>query len=182
MSEIYEIYDAWCHLGCGDCKYHQPDAQYRDDTTCKRLDHKHLQFAVPWFKSYDAGQMNAVTCAEFEPKPIAKWLCDHWVSIQDYMESYERVEGKKYLHGHIGLCIDGDQSVRYYVKRSDFFNGTFVDSDGNLRWEFRKYYKQSRKSPTGYYLVTEERDEADKVLQQQAGKDSGKVTGREEGC
>ena len=154
MSE--NIYECHCHLGCGDCKYHQCDAERREDTTCKRLDHKHIQFAVPWFKSYDCGQQSAITCADFEPRESRKWLYEHWVSMDDYISAYEEVEKRPYLADKtIGLCIDGDQSVRYYVRREDFHNNTFLNADGSLKWVKKQYYKKSRKSPIGYELVTE---------------------------
>ena len=156
-----EIYDVHCHLGCGECKYFQCDAERREDTTCKRIDHKHIQFSVPWFKSYDCGQYSGITCVDFEPKPLSKWLYEHWVSMQDYMDSYKRVEGREYVNGYIGLCLDGNQEIIYYVKFSDFFYNTFLDSDGQLKWEFRKYYKKSRKSPIGYTLVTERREDVE---------------------
>ena len=163
MSKDGYVYDNWCHLGCGDCKYFQCDAERREDTTCKRIDHKHLQFAVPWFKSYDCGQHSAIKCADFEPASRCKWLCEHWVSIDDYMADMRLIEGhnadrkltKNGQVGYMGLCIDGDTSVRYYINGKDFYDNTFLNADGSLKWIKRCYYKQSRKSAFGYALVWE---------------------------
>ena len=150
------IYDEWCHLGCGDCEYCNSKADMDGvESQCKRIDHKHLQFAVPWFKSYDCGQLSGITCADFKPLEIRKWLYEHWVSIDDYMRAYEEIEGKPYVRGYLGLCIDKDTSVRYYVNYKDFFYNKFLNEDGSLKWVKKCYYKRSKKSPTGYELVWE---------------------------
>lgn len=156
----YEIADEFCHIGCGSCKYHQVDADRRQDTTCKRLDHKHIQFAVPWFKSYDCGQRSGITCADFEPEEYCKWLYHHWTSMQDYVESFERVEKREYLNGYLGLCLDGNQDIVYYVDRGDFFNNTFLNEDGSLKWHHKHYYKRTNKNAIGYVLVTEYNEES----------------------
>ena len=156
MSKDGYVYDNYINLGCGSCRYFQCDAERRDCTTCKRIDHKHFKFGKPWFKSYDCGQQSAITCADFEPKESCKWLCDNWVSIDDYMSDYELIEGKSYLDNKfITICIDDDFSVRYYIRRKDFHYNTFVNADGTLKWIKRCYYKQSRKSTIGYKLIWE---------------------------
>ena len=149
MKELFE--ENWSCLQCGQCKYFKVDAD-RSVSTCKRLDHKHIKFAVPWFKSYDCGQYSGSVCRDFEPSDLVPWLKEHWISWDDYWEGEE-------LKGTISLVLDGDTSIRYVVSRKDFTDGTFLDADGNLKWIEKTYYKQSRKSPTGYILVHERKDE-----------------------
>jgi hypothetical protein len=55
----------------------------------------------------------------------------------------------------IAVCLNHDQSIRYNIKYSDFYNNTMFDENGNLKWIYKRYYKQTRKSPTGYKLVKE---------------------------
>ena len=146
----YVFWDMNCHLGCGDCKYCNPRGDMDNvKSPCKRIDHKHYQFAIPWFKSYDCGQRSGIVCSDFEPKEWNLWLYRHWKP--EFLEDMKKNRTDRY----IGLCIDKDQSVRYYVKQEDFFNNTFKNEDGSLKWLFKKYYKRSKKSPIGYELVTE---------------------------
>ena len=156
------IYNECCCLMCGDCKYHQVDAERREDTTCKRLDHKRIKLAVPWFKSYDCGQFSHVAiCADFSPKESHVWLYNHWTCIEDYIADFEKEEKRPFFgkphegRAYIGFCIDGNKDVRYYVNRKDYFNNDFLDENGNLKWVKKCYYKKSRKSPIGYRLITE---------------------------
>lgn len=143
--------DMCCHLGCGDCKHCNPKGDMDSvESPCRRIDHKHFQFAVPWFKSYDCGQQNGIVCRDFEPNEWSLWLFRHWNSA--YLdEIYNRINDDKC----IGLCIDKDQSIRYYVRQKDFFNNTFKNKDGSLKWIYKMYYKRSKESATGYKLVKE---------------------------
>lgn len=77
---------------------------------------------------------------------------EHWISWEDYWSGEEPT-------GKMWLILDDDKSVRYAVRREDFSDGTFLDADGNLKWIEKEYYKQSRKSPTGYILVHERNEE-----------------------
>ena len=150
------LQDECYHVGCGSCKPFNCRAELEGvESTCRRLDHKHLRFAVPWFKSYDFGQQSAIMCADFEPSENFKYLDEHWTSPIDYAANGDenRIRGKVYL------CIDGDQSVRYAVSMHDFWFNTFRNDDGSLKWVEKMYYKRSRSSQTGYELVREQKKE-----------------------
>lgn len=151
------FWDINCHLGCGDCKYCNPSANMDSiESPCKRIDHKHIQFAVPWFKSYDCGQYSGGICSDFEPVEWKLWIYRHWKSeFKD--EKYSK--GSSTIPRYVALCLDKEQSIRYYVNAKDFYNNTFRDANGSLKWIKRCYYKQSRKSPTGYKLVWEYNNE-----------------------
>jgi len=151
------IYDHCSHIGCGSCKYFQVDADRRTDTTCKRINHKEIKFSKPFFKSYDCGQLSGIICSDYTPAEWHKWLYNHWKSIDDYCREYEEAENRPRVKGLLGFCLDDDTSVRYYVYYKDFYNNTFLDEAGNLKWVERQYYKQVR-SGFGYKLITEKRE------------------------
>ena len=154
------VYEHWCHLECGNCKYFQVDADRREDTTCKRLDHKTFKLAVPYFKSYDCGQYHCNICSEFEPADYCKWLKEHWKSIDAYIAEYEQAEHKSFFKNrYVSLTIGDDTLVRYYVKRKDYFDGNFINPDGSLKWVKRCFYRRSKSSPIGYKLVWEYNEE-----------------------
>ena len=146
------LQDMCYFVGCGSCKYHDPRGDQEGfESPCKRIDHKHIQLAKPWFKSYDCGQQSATMCNDFEPKDWCVYLKEHWTNPLDYAAMGDESR----IHGGISLCLDKDQSVRYVVEYRDFWFNTFRNSDGSLRWYQKSYYKQTRKSPTGYVLVRE---------------------------
>lgn len=151
----------WCCLQCGECKHFQVNADRREDTTCKRIDHKRIQFAVPWFKSYDCGQFSSGgVCADFEPGVGVPWLKEHWTGIEDYIVDWEKEERRSFFgkNNYVTLILDGNKDVRYRVRKDDYFYNRFLNDDGSLKWVEKYYYKRSGKSPTGYELVHEYRD------------------------
>lgn len=145
MNNFFE--ENWSCLQCGQCRFFKVDAD-RSVSTCKRLDHKNIKFAVPWFKSYDCGQYSSIVCREFEPSDTVPWLKDHWKGWDDYWDGEEQ-------NGFIHLILNDDKSVRYAVRRKDFVDNTFKEPDGSLKWIYKEYYKQTRKSPIGYELIKE---------------------------
>lgn len=132
-------------LSCVRCKY--------GGDSCKRLGGTNFEFARPWFLC----QSNGTMCKDFEPAAYCRWLKQNWVSFDDYFGAGNKFDGET-----VALCIDGYQSIRYYVRRIDFVNGTFVNGNGTLKWVKKQYYKMSRKSPTGYELVKEVNNELNK--------------------
>ena len=139
--------DEWLRIECGHCKYFNVKADMEGvESTCKRLDHKHLRFAKKIFKCYDCGQTQTTTCADFEPGDIAVWLKDHWSEID--IIPYKDTDV-------ILLNVDGNADVRYAVKAIDFYNNTFLNTDGTLKWIYKYYSVQSRDSWTGYKTVYE---------------------------
>lgn len=140
----------WCRIFCGQCKWFNVNADREGfESTCKRLDHKHLRFAKPVFKSYDCGQFGGCcVCSDFYPNKSARWLYEHWEEVKKQIITYKENE-------LIGLCVDGDFDTIYKVKVTDFYNNTFLNKDGTLKWVLKTYCKSSRKSPTGYEIIKE---------------------------
>lgn len=146
-----QFMDEWANLQHGQCKHFNVRADLPGvESTCKRLDHKHIKFAVPWFKSYDCGQFACHICKEFEPRDNCKWLQEHWDG--KFIDCYAP-------EGIVWLVLDGNTGVRYGVRAEDFFEGTFKNEDGSIKWVRKQYYKRSRKSPIGYELVMEEKED-----------------------
>jgi hypothetical protein len=112
---------------------------------CKRLDHKTIQFRTPTFKSYDC---NGRICSDFRPSPNYKFFYNNW--HDRYIRFYVPKE-----HETIALRVKGESEVDYHVSYLDFFNNTFKNEDGSLKWLYKEYYIQSRYSPFGYLLIKE---------------------------
>ena len=149
--DIETFKDCNSHLGCGDCRFCDPKGDMDSiESPCKRIDHKHYQFAVPWFKSYDCGQLGHCICSDFEPKRSNLWLYRHWKP--EFIKEYDKSPTSDET---ISLCIDKDQSVRYHINFKDFFYNTFKNKDGSLKWIYKMYYKRSKESAIGYKLVKE---------------------------
>lgn len=146
----YDLREDHPCLQCGQCRFFNVKADMPDvQSTCKRLDHKHIKFAKPWFKSYDCGQFGGCICKDFEPSPKCVYLYVHWLSYNDYFKSDPDDSSL------ISLVLDNDFSTWYFVKKKDFVNNTFLNPDGTLKWVKKMYYKVSRKNPIGYQLVNE---------------------------
>ena len=141
-------------VSCGQCVYFRVKAALPQEAgTCKRLDHKHLRFALPWFRSYDCGQSWGGICREFEPDAeLHPDLAAHW-------EGYDArfPDGQE---GLMGIVVDGVTSVRYMVEKEKFADGSFVLPDGSLDYVEKMYYKRCKPDeahPLGYVLVHERR-------------------------
>lgn len=147
-----DLRENWASLRCGECTFFRVNADCEGVVSkCKRIDHKKIRFAVPWFKSYDCGQFNSNVCRDFEPAKRCKYLYDNWSGFDEY---YGGISDKETIE----FTLNGDTTVRYKIKYLDFVNNTFLDSKGNLKWIERYYQKRvkvSLKNPTGYEFVYE---------------------------
>ena len=135
-----EFIDCFGIMKCSQCSRHQK---------CKRLEQ--IELARPWFASVSDGR----PCKDFLPPKYYKLLLKYWRGIDIY---YKRVKPDD----TIAVCLNHDQSIRYCIKYSDFYNDTMFDDNGNLKWIYKQYYKQTKKSPTGYKLVKEYNKEYNK--------------------
>ena len=143
------------HLYCGDCKFFRVDAD-RHESFCKRIDHKQVRFAIPYFKCYDCNQSAGIICSDFVPATQYKQIVKEWKGFDEYWNNYV----DQWLpYGNtdttVGFTLNGDNKVRYYVKLMDFVNGTMFSQGGMLKWVYKRYYKQDRNPKGfGYTLVT----------------------------
>lgn len=132
--------DEWCRIECGECKWFtsSADIDYKGaESRCKRLDHKHLRFAKKIFSGYDCGYWDTNTCSDFEPHKGALWLYENWDKVKAQIIPYSDRQV-------ILLNVDGNTDVRYAIKATEFYNNTFRNEDGSLRWLY-KYYTVPRK-------------------------------------
>ena len=141
--------DNWSNIVCGNCKWFSVNADRKGfKSDCKRLDHKYLKFSKSCFESYNCGQFRGNICSDFYPAEWVKWLYDNW-------EDVKRQKKKKKKSDTIGLCLNGDFNIIYKVNAEDFYNNTFQNEDGNLKWLYKIYLKVCKKSVTGYKIVKE---------------------------
>lgn len=154
-----EFRDIQYHWSCDSCKFCKPNADMDGiESPCKRLDHKHYSFSKAIFYSYDCGQRNGCICSDYEPKDNHLWLIKHFKP-----EFLKELNKRISPHATVGICIDHDWELRYYVTMSDFFNNTFINEDGTLKWIYRGHYRKTRKNPIGYEYVWEYPDGTVKV-------------------
>lgn len=135
-----EVFDAIGHLFCGDCKFWGCGNDYCQ----KRIDHKNVRFAIPWFKSYDAHQHSGCICSDFEPASFCVFTCSAWTGFWDYWEWYSKIW---IPYGNTDILtyftMGEDTSVRYGVPLMDFVNGTMYDGS-RLKAVEKMYYKKHR--------------------------------------
>ena len=141
----YELFcEQWNYIKCEECIYYNSIADLDGvESSCKRLDHKHIRFYTPWFKSYDC---NGCICSEFKPQKWIKWLYNHWKPEFNVAPSKNKT---------ITLVLDKNRDIGYVVRYIDFFNGDFLNEDGTLKWVYKWYYVRTKKSPTGYECLRE---------------------------
>lgn len=146
---MFTTHENWIRLECRQCKHFKSNAEMDNvKSTCKRLDHKHLRFAKKVFKGYDCGQFDTHTCSDFEPIESIGYLIEHWEEIKSQIIPYKENEV-------ILLNVDGNPDVRFAVSAKEFYDNTFLNADGSLRWLYKYYTKQCHSSMTGYKIVYE---------------------------
>lgn len=139
---------------CGDCIHHKWNRNKAKYEPCPRLDHDKIQFAKPWFKSYDANQHSGIICSDFYPNEANYRIYGYEGGFEYYWKRYV-----KYWLPYSNVNIyawfiqNGDTSIRYGVPLLDFVYGKHLTKSGKLKAKKRMFYKQSRSSPTGYILV-----------------------------
>lgn len=144
------------HYGCGNCKYFKVDAD-RSESLCKRLDHKSVKFAVPWFKSYDCGQSYHLPCDDFEPKHMDYVDAKEWTGFADFWQAYVQA-WLPYQNEDILLwfTLHGDTMVEYGVPLKMFLDGSMIQGN-TLMAKKKRYYKRTKEG-FGYKLIYEEID------------------------
>jgi hypothetical protein len=145
--------DDWYEVNCRHCKYSQYTETFQNkksiiQSECKRIDHNHIRFANPCFIGHACGGNLSRCGSDFEPSPGLPWLYNHWDKIDIMLPKENAV---------IPFTLDRDTSIWYYVKYLDFYNNTFLNPDGTLKWAYKMYYKKAR-NILGYGLMREYAD------------------------
>ena len=138
--------------GCKDCK-HFKFAHLGGCT--KRVDHKKIEFAAPWFKS--SKEEFGTPCCEFEPSEIHIWdLKNYWTNWENWWNDYVDT----WLNGHnpigsklVYFTINGDTSVWYGVPIENYIYGNMYE--GNKLKAVEKMYYKRVKTGFGYKLIRE---------------------------
>lgn len=140
---MYTI-DTCPNFKCGDCKFHSVNAD-RDGyvSQCKRIDHKLLKFATPWFKSYDCG-FHHMICSDFEPRSNDSADYLDWDGFEKAFPVWVQAwlpYGKK---RDIPFVIKGHSKIRYYVPFDAFVYGPLV-IDRVLQATHKSFQVRSKK-------------------------------------
>lgn len=139
---------------CKDCKYFKFVMPNDHNSGCqRRIDHHHLVYGASCF--CDVPEEMPFPCNEFEPSKINVYGNVEWHGYNDWLDHYEKYwnEGKP-IEGLMRLYIDGDKSVDYHIKITDWINGTLYDENGNPKWVDRRYLKRTRNG-FGYKRIIE---------------------------
>lgn len=134
---------------CSDCVWFMND--------CKRIDPPKLTFYRPWFSS-DKDDPNHMICSDFQPNPgyIEMYIDYHrYKNFDELFNSWKTFWAKDCELKQTWFFINGNKKVDYGVDYKDFVYGTMYDEKGRLKTRYKRYYKQTRKSPYGYSLITE---------------------------
>jgi hypothetical protein len=140
--------------------FYKPNADMQSVVNiCKRIDHKKIKFAVPWFKSYDCDF--GTVCSDFKPSDWQTALCKEWKDLGGFEGwfsfwveqwlSYQKIDKNIYF------VLNGDISIRYGVPMLDYIYGNMIDKN-ILKANEKVYYKRhkvSDKYPIGYELIHE---------------------------
>lgn len=138
---------------CHNCEHYGSFPNYCQ----KRIDHKTIEFAVPWFVSCPS--YNGHICSDFKPSLIHVYdLQNYWTNWEsywaDYLENWfpyypkEKPEDKL-----IYFTLNGDKEIRYGVNLMDYINNSMID--GNRLKAVEKMYYKRTKDGFGYKLVRE---------------------------
>lgn len=155
-AEDDELYGELYPIRCRHCKYWKADAD-RDgvESSCKRIDHKLVKCAKPWFKSYHCGEQHEI-CRDFDPDPKrSPRTAELWPGFDRYIDLKTDAGDMKEPLRPVWFCLNNDFGVRYGVDYWDFVDGTMI-KDGCLMCKKKMYYKINRKNPIGYDLITED--------------------------
>lgn len=140
---------------CGNCKYFRVDADW-NESVCKRIDHKHIQFYRPFFKSYDCNQNSGVVCSDFIPAARCVNAAKEWKGFEEYWENYvEQWLPYSDTNVTISFYLNGNTDESYQVKLLDFVYGNMFEGN-KLKAVSKQYYKRcSNPNGCGYKLITE---------------------------
>ena len=155
---IQHIDDSCARFCCGNCEHYK----HPYDGGCqKRIDHKRVKFAKPWFKSYDGNQHRGTPCSDFVPSALNVCESKRWTTFDDYWLLYVR-DWLPYSNTEVltYFTLGDDTSIRYGVRLLDFVYGNMFDG-AILKAVEKMYYKRrnrTKENSFGYELIREKID------------------------
>lgn len=149
-------------LTCSRCKYHNLIADaFPEKQTCPNMDYTKWWFYAPYFVSHCTGEHHP-PCKYFQPASCYIRLYEDFTDIYDWIEynayMLAKTGDKSYysMSGHTSFYKAGNRKTAgYTITEKDFFNGTYLDSLGNLKCMGKFYYKIDRSAPLGFRLIHE---------------------------
>lgn len=131
-------------LMCGMCKYFR--------THCKRNDESNrVQFSWPFFASKNCSGENRMICRDYVPADYCKYIKENYPGYDEYIKNPDVQREIKNLR-YVSFFVGDNTDVAYYVKTSDYINGTMWDGDTFKAFE-KVYYVRTPKKGFGYKLV-----------------------------
>lgn len=154
------VRDHWSRLECRECVHFCAHAENPEHARrcaradhCRRIDHQRVRFYHPSWHHSACGGDSPYVCREFAPEPrVAPWLAAHWRGWDDYWgrEVLELVRKDEY--SFVPLVLAGEAWC-YHVHLWDWWDGTHLDANGDLRW-----FERWRYPPHGRRVIWERRE------------------------
>lgn len=134
--------DTCPHVTCKDCLFYNIKADLESEKSiCKRIDHKMVKFADPWFACYTCGQYH-IPCCDFIPKHPEYEDFKEWTGFADFWPVFVKA-WLPYEDENITVpfILNGNKEIRYHVPLCRFIDGTMLRG-GILHAIEKTYYKR----------------------------------------
>lgn len=128
---------------------------------CKRIDPPRLTAYVPWFSCDKDRNPNHIICCDFQPNPNYPEMYIDFHRYRDFEElfnSWRTFWMKPCERKLTWWVLNKNRKVSYAVRLEDFLYNTMYDEEGKLKTVYKRYMKQTRKSPYGWRLKVEKCD------------------------
>lgn len=123
-----------------------------EKTKCTRFIYPETLLPVRSVFSCDVTCGKHCICADFIPNPLYKDLHKRWTTIEEYaaQAGWEKDNSKA-----MNVFLNGDTDVMYSTTLEKFRYGKMIESNGLFYYDDKIYWKQSRKTLSGYDVVHE---------------------------
>ena len=152
---------------CKNCKYFK--SAFKGGCG-HRIDFSKMNYAAPWFDCMP--EEDGYPCKDFVPDGLYIAALPYWHGYDHWREWYNRQNEEEYAEAGrtykrksddeelIGFRLKQSPNEFYYVRLSDYINGTMWDGN-KLKAVKRQYYKRHKKvneHDLGFELVREDID------------------------
>ena len=125
------------NLRCRDCKHFSIRADREEESPCKRIDHKKVQFFKSPFSSYFCGESH-LPCSDFEPRFPERADWRDWTTMDEAWPVFiEAWVPYKTLPKHLAFHVLKDYAIDYLVPFELFYHGGLI-KDGILLAEYKR--------------------------------------------
>lgn len=151
-------------VGCQECIY------WSNRIPCqRRIDHSLVKVHYPSFATCYDNQLGRWTpCSDFKPNPRCKYIYEHWVDFDTYVEGYKTTwgeHGRMFYDGLIWIHLGGHlydiyNAPEYAIETKELvFGKPFNFKTGELHTVKKRYCKKYKKSnfhPLGFEILYED--------------------------